>query len=201
MDFSIDWLRLGPAMTVLLCLILLDFIAGHVAAGISKTLNSSVSYIGGLKKVGIFVYIGVGMCFDLLMVNYQDYIGLGEVRPPVTAAAFVALYYCVHEALSVTEKLARCGVPMPRYMKLMLEKLKEKTDGGHGNTITLPTVQIQHAVVQHDSDVPNIQAMVRTEVEQHVQDRRAARAARKSGEIPTDGTIVTPPEDEHSSDL
>lgn len=139
MNMAIDWLSLGPALTVLMVLMLLDVIGGFLVAGIKNEISSSVSYKGMLKKVGIFVYVGVGMCLDLLMVNYQEYVGLHETfRPPLTVAAFVTLFYCAHESISVLEKLDRSGIPMPSFLRSILKRLKKTTtEAGSGSFLTV----------------------------------------------------------------
>lgn len=149
MDFSVNWLSLGPALVVMFSLLGLDILGGFLVAMRNKEVSSSTSYPGLLKKVGIFVYIGVGMCFDLLMVNYQDQIGLADFRPPLTAATIITFFYIYHETLSITEKIDRLGLPMPPFVKSMLSRLKRVGDGGG---ITFPQVKIGH-VSAHDVKV------------------------------------------------
>jgi toxin secretion/phage lysis holin len=51
-----------------------------------------------------------------------------------TGAAYirtaVVLFYIANEALSVLENTAAMGVPYPKFIKTMLEALKEKADEG-----------------------------------------------------------------------
>lgn len=55
----------------------------------------------------------------------------------LTGAAYirtaVCFYFVANEGLSVVENLGLMGIPLPGFLKKMLEAMKDKADGGEEN--------------------------------------------------------------------
>lgn len=147
MDWGIDWLSLGPALRVLMILTGLDIVTGVGAAWANNDVASIASFKGGFKKIGMFVGVAVGMCVDLLIVNYQSVLDI-SVKLPMSIGGFAAGAFCIHESISILEKLRNAGVPMPGFMLWLLSKLRKT-----GEAMKLPEIR-----VKIDSDhVPSMQ--------------------------------------------
>lgn len=111
------------ALKVLICMMALDYFTGLALAGIFKKslktesgkLSSSESFKGLVRKLMVLALIWVGAMLD-----------------QVTGAAYirtaVALFFIANEGLSVLENTAAMGVPYPKFIKAMLEAVKDKSD-------------------------------------------------------------------------
>ena len=97
-----------------------DILTGLMAAWITKSIDSSVSRRGVGRKVMMLLGVAAAEIAG-------HHIGL-EVSLPWGGTwglgAAVAGYYCIHEALSITENLARAGVPLPQWMTARLQQLE-----------------------------------------------------------------------------
>lgn len=99
----------------LLVFIIADYITGVIAAFATKTLSSRVGFKGICKKVFILILVGIGNLIDLYVLKS----GSG-IR---TAVIF---FYLSNEGLSILENSVITGLPVPKFLKETLEKLKEK---------------------------------------------------------------------------
>ena len=83
-----------------------------------------------------------------------------------------ALAFCVHESISVLEKLNRSGVYLPPFMVVLLKRLKKTTDSGSGG-IVFPEIRVNHVQAKVESDV---QPTEEHKVAMRVAEKRAKRA-------------------------
>jgi len=105
-------------LSILLVFIVIDFISGFIKAWAKKEFNSSVFYLGGVKKIGILLIVVVSAQLDQIILG-------GTV---VLRTAAIS-YYIANEGFSILENWGKLGLPLPRTLKNALAKLKEKTDG------------------------------------------------------------------------
>ena len=104
-----------------------DYVTGLVVAGVfrrsGKTegggLESHAGFLGLVRKGGILLLVFLGTLLDSLP-------GGGFVRPAVCC------FFTANEGLSILENLGLMGVPYPRFLRDMLESLREK--GGAGES-------------------------------------------------------------------
>lgn len=104
-----------------------DYVTGLVVAGVfrrsGKTegggLGSRAGFLGLVRKGGILLLVFLGTLLDSLP-------GGGFVRPAVCC------FFMANEGLSILENLGLMGVPYPRFLRDMLESLREK--GGAGES-------------------------------------------------------------------
>ncbi len=101
-----------------------DYVTGLVVAGVfrrsGKTegggLESRAGFLGLVRKGGILLLVFLGTLLP----------GGGFVRPAVCC------FFMANEGLSILENLGLMGVPYPRFLRDMLESLREK--GGAGES-------------------------------------------------------------------
>lgn len=100
----------------LLAFVIVDYITGVAAAFIEKRVSSSVGYKGIIRKVMIFVLVGIGNIIDTEVIQNGS-----AVR---TAIAF---FYLSNEGISILENASVIGLPIPKKLRSVLEQLKEES--------------------------------------------------------------------------
>ncbi|MDR1735271.1 MAG: phage holin family protein [Oscillospiraceae bacterium] len=94
-----------------------DYITGLIKAVITKTLNSGAAFKGGLKKLLIYVIVGVAVALDQLLLP----------ETPLLRGLAVG-YYIAAEGLSVLENISECGVPFPKKLTDILLALRKSAE-------------------------------------------------------------------------
>ncbi len=105
-----------------------DYLTGLIVAGVfhksSKTGTGRLESRAGLK--GLFRKSAVlGLVFLAVLLDRET--GTGFVRPTV------CLFFLANEGISILENLGLMGVPYPKFLKNMLEALKQRKDEGNGS--------------------------------------------------------------------
>lgn len=100
----------------------LDIVTGITKSIIKKTLSSSVSFTGLLKKVLIVFVVGVANIIDVYVLD------TGEVIRNT-----IIFFYITNELISVFENVVECGVPIPQKLKDVLALISKKGDSADGN--------------------------------------------------------------------
>lgn len=185
MNWGIDWLMTLPALWMLGILVFVDFVFGTAVATAKKELASMWCWIGWLKKISMFVGVGLGFCVEILYINYKDIVPYANMPSNAPIAVLFAMAFCWMEILSISEKIKRSGLKLPWIMRVVLDRLKQAVDGPP-NGITLPNVTIGHLNahdVKMDSDIhpKKVQLEITTpsdatlEIADRVAERRAKR--------------------------
>lgn len=120
--FIVSWvLGLQTVIQFLLVLMVIDLLTGLIAGAMQGSLSSNKAWGGLGKKVVILGLVTVGEFADHLVIgNPASPLGLGEV---------IAGFYCAHEGLSIVENAALIGLPVPKALAALFEKLNpEKFD-------------------------------------------------------------------------
>lgn len=94
-----------------------DYATGLLKGFITKTLHSKAAFKGGLKKLLIYVIVGIAAALDSLMLPDS----------PLLRGLAVG-YYIATEGLSILENISACGVPFPQKLKDVLLALRDKDD-------------------------------------------------------------------------
>jgi toxin secretion/phage lysis holin len=105
----------------LLCLtafVVIDYLTGFLAAAWQKRLSSAQGFRGILKKVLIFMVVGMGHLLDTAL--------LGGAGAPLRSA--LIFFYIANEGLSIFENLAVLGVPIPKRLKQVIAELGQEDD-------------------------------------------------------------------------
>ena len=101
---------------VLLSFVIVDYLTGLGAAWVNGELNSDIGRRGIVKKVCIFLMVGVGHLIDVAL---QTEIII------MTATVF---FYLSIEALSIIENVGRIGLPVPQKLKDAIAVLNGKSE-------------------------------------------------------------------------
>lgn len=112
-DALLGWVSQQPLLGALFVLMVMDVIMGMIAAYITKTLSSSVSWNGMVKKSGVLIVIGLGAVI-------QPFAG------DIPLAKMVSMFFIAHESLSILENAAKAGIPLPEQLVETLEKLRPR---------------------------------------------------------------------------
>ncbi len=96
---------------------MLDYLTGVIAALIKKELSSAVGFKGLMKKMLIFIFVGMANMLDVHLV------GSGQVLR--TAVIF---FYLSNEGLSIAENSVEIGIPVPTALTKFLKKVNETAE-------------------------------------------------------------------------
>lgn len=105
----------GPAdalIITLVCLAVFDYITGVAKAAIRRELSSGAGFKGLMKKVTIFVLVGLAALVDRIVPAAN-----GAVR------SAVIMFYIMNEGLSIVENAGGMGLPLPEKLSDALRKL------------------------------------------------------------------------------
>jgi toxin secretion/phage lysis holin len=101
----------------LIAFVVVDYLTGVMRAVVEKQLSSRIGAHGIVKKVAIFLIVGVAHLVDLYLL------GNGEALR--TAVIF---FYISNEGISLLENAAAIGLPVPEKLKDALAQLHSKKD-------------------------------------------------------------------------
>lgn len=108
-------------LQVLIAFCVIDYVTGIIAAGVEHRLSSSAGFRGIMRKVEMFLFVGMAHLLDHYLPG-----DTGSLR------AVVCMFYVVNESISIFENAERIGVPIPKPLHNMLEKLHDMTQNdGH----------------------------------------------------------------------
>ena len=103
-------------LSVLVALVVFDYLTGILGAIYQKQLSSEAGYRGIIKKVGLFIAVSVAHLLGYL-------IHTPEIRSAVIG------FYIANEGFSILENLGKMGLPLPSALRNVLVQLKNE-DGG-----------------------------------------------------------------------
>ena len=116
-----------PVMLLVLFNVI-DYITGLCAAKNRGQRISSYQGIHGIaKKVAMYLLIMVAWGIDMLLISTGEMLG---VTSPLkfAIACVVSVWLVLNEALSIIENMIDMGVPMPPFLKPLIENLKTKVE-------------------------------------------------------------------------
>ena len=101
----------------LLTFCIMVYITGVMAAYIKAELSSSIGFNGILRKISIFILVG--------MTHVIDHELLGDKVPLRDAVIF---FYLANEGLSLIENAVVIGLPVPEILKSKLLEFRKKSE-------------------------------------------------------------------------
>ena len=123
----------NKGVQLLIIFIVLDVIFGVLRAIKERKLNSTIGIDGIIRKVGMIIAISVSILVDMIVrvdligfipENVKDVLGLSKVG----VSMIFNILYIIFEILSIFKNMYRCKLPLPKKLKVFLEKmLKEFT--------------------------------------------------------------------------
>ena len=113
--------------------IVLDVIFGVLRSIRERKLNSTIGIDGIIRKVGMIITISVSILVDMIVrvdliafipESVKDVLGLSKIG----VSMIFNILYIIFEILSIFKNMYRCKLPLPKKLKVFLEKiLKEFT--------------------------------------------------------------------------
>lgn len=123
----------NKGVQLLIIFIVLDVIFGVLRAIKEGKLNSTIGIDGIIRKVGMIITICVCILVDTIVSvdligfipeNIKVVLGLSKVG----ISMIFNILYIIFEILSIFKNMYRCKLPLPKKLKVFLEKmLKEFT--------------------------------------------------------------------------
>lgn len=101
----------------LVMFVVINYITGVMCAAADHKLSSEIGFRGILKKVLIFLLVGMGNILDVQVI------GAGSMIR--TAIIF---FYISNEGVNLIENAAYLGLPIPKKLKAVLEQIHERGD-------------------------------------------------------------------------
>lgn len=119
--------NVAAPLIVLLIVVICDYITGMIKAYSTHVLNSRIGFMGIVKKLSYFIVVAVGMVCDYLISS-----GLKQINANIgdlsIIAIIVIIWLIINELLSILENLSEIGVPLPTFLKKLLERLLVVTE-------------------------------------------------------------------------
>lgn len=104
------------SLSILLALMCMDYITGVVRAWKTQSLNSTIARHGIISKFLCFIPIILSNLVDNLL-SLEG-----------TTLTICIMFYVFSEALSICENLAQAGVPLPKQLIDVLEKVSKTNE-------------------------------------------------------------------------
>lgn len=102
------------ALQALVAFMVVDYLTGVLAAVKQRRLNSEVMFWGGLRKGIILLVVAMAVILDRLVGN----------EDPIFRTLAI-YFYVAREGLSILENLGLLGVPLPDFLRRVLEQLND----------------------------------------------------------------------------
>ncbi|MCZ0755209.1 phage holin family protein [Anoxybacillus sp. J5B_2022] len=101
---------------ILICFVVIDYVTGIIASAFEGKLSSEAGFRGIVRKLLIFVLVGVSHLLDLAIGWSNHFIRDATV-----------FFYMMNEAISIVENVGRAGLPVPDFLKKAIELLKDQS--------------------------------------------------------------------------
>ena len=95
--------------------VICDYISGIIRAGFERKLSSKIGFKGILKKIMIFIIVGIANICDKSLIKNE----------PMIRNAII-FFYIAKEGLSILENALAMDLPIPKKLKILLEQFKEE---------------------------------------------------------------------------
>lgn len=118
---------LAVPLCVLLAVMALDYISGLAKAWVTRSLCSRIGLVGILKKVGYLLIAAVGMVVDYIINSALAQVGV-DIGATYFVGLLVTVWLILNELLSIIENTAQIGVPIPAWLRKLVERLKVTTE-------------------------------------------------------------------------
>lgn len=123
------WGWIGWAVILWIAFILLDYIAGSLAAKKAKEWSSDIARDGLWHKCGEIFAVTVAALCDIALEVIVNGSGIAipfEIGPLITPV--VLLWYILTEAGSIIENCGKLGAPVPSWFKEKVDHAKDAID-------------------------------------------------------------------------
>ena len=114
-------------LIVLTIVMLIDYITGMAAAYVNAELSSRKGIRGIFKKLGYYSLVCVGITLDYILSSGLTQIGISN-DVNIWFGLIIAIWLIINELISILENLSRLDVPIPKFLKAIVERLKNNVD-------------------------------------------------------------------------
>ena len=114
---------------MLIFAMVIDYATGIMAAWTNSELSSKRGVKGIVKKVGYLALVVAAMILDWLIYQGLQQINV-DLHYSIFFAVFVTVWLIINELISTLENLSRIGVPIPNFMKKLIDRLKTTVEKG-----------------------------------------------------------------------
>ncbi|NLK39464.1 MAG: phage holin family protein [Clostridiales bacterium] len=114
-------------LIVLVIALIVDYITGMTKAWINSQLSSQIGFKGIVKKIGYLIVVCCGMGVDWLIHTAVVSTGV-EMNAMYLFGMIACIWLIINEMISVIENLSIIGVPVPEFLKKVMEKLKQSAE-------------------------------------------------------------------------
>jgi len=101
----------------LIAFVIVDYITGVLRAIVEKELSSRVGAHGIVKKVALFLIVGVAHLADVYLLHDNGVLRMA-----------VIFFYISNEGISLLENAAVIGLPVPTKLKDALAQIRKKSE-------------------------------------------------------------------------
>lgn len=112
---------------ILIVAMIIDYVTGMLSAWLNSELSSKKGIKGIVKKVSYLALVAVAMIVDWLIFQGLQQINV-DLHYSVFFAVLVTVWLIINELISVLENLSRMGVPIPNFLKKLIDRLKNTVD-------------------------------------------------------------------------
>ena len=112
---------------ILIIAMIIDYVTGMMSAWLNAELPSKKGIKGIVKKISYLALVAVAMIVDWLICCGLQQINV-DIKYTVFFAVLVAVWLIINELISVLENLSRMGVPIPNFLKKLIDRLKNTVD-------------------------------------------------------------------------
>ena len=112
---------------VLVCIMIIDYVTGMISAWVNAELSSKKGIIGIVKKICYLFAIAAAMGIDWLIYSGMTQIGI-QLDYTIFFGVLVTIWLIINEIISILENLAKIGVPLPKFLMTIIQRLKSTTE-------------------------------------------------------------------------
>ena len=112
---------------ILIVAMIIDYVTGMMSAWLNSELSSKKGIKGIVKKISYLALVAVAMIVDWLIFQGLQQINV-DLHYSVFFAVLVTVWLIINELISVLENLSRMGVPIPNFLKKLINRLKTTID-------------------------------------------------------------------------
>lgn len=106
-----------------------DYITGIMASVSCKEAVSSYRSMRGImKKVSMWLLVGVGAAVDWLLLYAGQLSGSSQEPLQFVIASLVAVWLVTNELLSILENIQKIGVKLPPFLVRILKGIQDSTE-------------------------------------------------------------------------
>ena len=112
---------------ILIIAMIIDYATGMMSAWLNSELSSKKGIKGIVKKISYLALVAVAMIVDWLIFQGLQQINV-DLHYSVFFVILVTVWLIINELISVLENLSRMGVPIPNFLKKIIDRLKNTVD-------------------------------------------------------------------------